>query len=405
MATYYVSTTGNDSNAGTSTGAAFATIGKFGSVASDYDTCYVEEGVYDITLDSANVSNGRLDIDATVGITVEAYKTTPGDKAGVATFDVGNGYSNSSYMPILNGGSAYSESKAPSHYINLRVIDSATTAVAGWSAGRTWTAFGSGGATVFTNCVAEGFAGSGFDGNLHLRNCVAKNCSSGFEPVKYAYRCVAYQCDRSFNGPRACVGCVVIEPYGDRCFMPFTNGFFAGCMGYSSVAVSPKDATPIVWFGSSSSNAAQGMIIGSVFEGGTYLSGAPRTVGGNSEFIHLQVLNCATFNVPNADLGNLTDNHEGNVTLSGSPFLTPPTETQIQLKNNSQGLYDWSLTYDSSSIQNFQMPSLSPQLLVTGKYDIQGSSVAESTIFPFRFMAAGSFTTDPGPSHPIAENL
>ena len=404
MTTYYVSTTGNDSNAGTSTGAAFATIGKFGSVVADYDVCYVEEGTYDITLDTPNVSNGRLDLDATRGVTVEGYATTPGDKAGLATFDVGNGYVNTSYMPIFNGDSFYNELRAPSYFTNIRVIDSATTTTGGWSTSRLYTGFGTQGATVVTNCVAEGASGNGFTDNLQLINCVAKNCSSGFSFNRYSLNCVAYQCDKSFNGVRAVVGGVIIEPYGDECFMPQTNGLYSGCIGYSSVAVSPKDASPIVWFGRDS-GCGQALITGSLFEGGTYLSGNDRTVGGNYEFTELQVQNCAIYNVPNADLGNLTSNHQNITTLTESPFLVPPTEDQVQLKNNSQELYDWSNVSLGVGPSTVQLPNQSTQLIITGKYDIQGSSLPDSTFFPFRFAAGGSFTTDPPTRHPIAENL
>ena len=404
MTTYYVSTTGNDSNAGTSTGAAFASIGKFGSVAADYDICYVEEGTYDITVDSPNVSNGRLDIAATRGITVEGYKSTPGDKAGIATFDLGNGYVNGSYMAPFNGGSFYNEARAPSYFTNLRVIDSATTTTGGWSSGRLYNAFTTEGTTVVKNCIAEGCSGTGFSTNTHVINCVAKNCNTGYAFNRYAFNCVAYQCDESFKGVRGLVGCAVIEPYGDECFYPSSNAMHAGCIGYSSVAVAPKNGNPIIWFGAPN-GVGQCLITGSVFEGGTYLSGMTRTVGSNGEFTHLQVHNCATYNVPNADLGNLVDNHENITTLTESPFLVPPTEDQIQFKNNSQELYDWSNVSLGVGPSTVQMPNQSTQLIITGKYDVQGASLPNSTMFPFRFAAGGSFTTDPPTRHPIAENL
>ena len=402
MTTYYVSTTGSDSNAGTSAGAAFASIGKFGSVAADYDVCYVEEGTYNITVDSDNVSNGRLNIAAKRGVTVEGYASTPGDRAGLATFDIGSGYTNTSYMPILNGGSFYNELRAPAYFTNLRVIDSATTTTAGWDINRSYNAISTEGATVVTGCVVEGFYNAAFTGNLQLKNCIAKNCARGYSFNRYAINCVAYQCDRSFDGLRSGVRCVVIEPYGDQCFAPNANGMLSGCMGYSSVAVSPKDSSPIIWFGRST-GCGQALINGSVFEGGTYLSGNDRSSGSNSEFTHLQVEDCAIYNVPNADLGNLTDNHTGIVTLTSSPFLTTPTDSQIQLKSDSQELYDWALATQSASSTAFQMPVISTQLLVTGQRD--GSVLnSQDAHYPFRFAASGSFQSDVLQLHPLREN-
>ena len=59
MTTYYVTTSGSDSNAGTSEGAAFATIGKAGSVAlTSGDRIYVKSGTYVLASDTPDVAGG-----------------------------------------------------------------------------------------------------------------------------------------------------------------------------------------------------------------------------------------------------------------------------------------------------------------------------------------------------------
>src|SRR5262249_40820572 len=58
-ATYYVSTSGSDTNSGTLT-SPYATIGKCASSMTAGDTCYLRGGTYDMYLDSGvhNVSSG-----------------------------------------------------------------------------------------------------------------------------------------------------------------------------------------------------------------------------------------------------------------------------------------------------------------------------------------------------------
>src|SRR5690242_1997206 len=70
MANWYVSTTGSDSNAGTSTGAPFLTIGHAMGAASSGDRIYIKSGTYTLT---ATITAG------TGTLFLEGYQTTPGD--------------------------------------------------------------------------------------------------------------------------------------------------------------------------------------------------------------------------------------------------------------------------------------------------------------------------------------
>ena len=78
MTTYYVTTSGSDSNAGTSEGAAFATLGKAGSVAlTSGDIVYVKSGTYVLGSDTPDVAGGVAVIRE--GVSVYGYESTIGD--------------------------------------------------------------------------------------------------------------------------------------------------------------------------------------------------------------------------------------------------------------------------------------------------------------------------------------
>ena len=78
MTDYYVTTSGSDSNSGTSEGAAFATLGKAGSVATTSgDNIYVKSGTYDLTTSTVDVAGGKAVIRA--GVSVLGYESAIGD--------------------------------------------------------------------------------------------------------------------------------------------------------------------------------------------------------------------------------------------------------------------------------------------------------------------------------------
>jgi parallel beta-helix repeat protein len=94
---YYVSTSGSDSNNGTTEALAWKTISKAATTAVAGDTVYIESGNYgheNIEFDTAGIAANP--------IIFEGYKTTPGDNP-VVNYTLGDAL-DSSNMPLLDGG-------------------------------------------------------------------------------------------------------------------------------------------------------------------------------------------------------------------------------------------------------------------------------------------------------------
>ena len=95
--TYYVATTGNDSNAGTSINSPWRTIQKAADNVSANDIVYIKAGNYgceNVVFDASGTQ--------TAPITFEGYQITPGDNP-VVDYRVGDTLS-SDDMPLLDGG-------------------------------------------------------------------------------------------------------------------------------------------------------------------------------------------------------------------------------------------------------------------------------------------------------------
>ncbi len=89
--TYYVRGDGSDSNAGTtnSSGGAFLTPGKAGSVIVGGDTLYIKNSTYAQANSSANVSGGYLSLPSgtsTAPTQVIGFNSTPGDLDNISNF-------------------------------------------------------------------------------------------------------------------------------------------------------------------------------------------------------------------------------------------------------------------------------------------------------------------------------
>lgn len=99
--TYYVDhSTGNDGNAGTSTGAPFKTLSKARSVATAGDRVYVKAGAYGNQSLTSGAAGTFADPIVYVG-----YQTTPGDNPAYGTWDeAGNDTPNTSLMPHIDRG-------------------------------------------------------------------------------------------------------------------------------------------------------------------------------------------------------------------------------------------------------------------------------------------------------------
>lgn len=89
MATYYVTTSGSDSNDGLSEGNAWATPGYAAGQMANGDITYIKAGTYTVSVNSANVSNGYINGSVTDAVwRFRGYDTTPGDEAGRPTIAV-----------------------------------------------------------------------------------------------------------------------------------------------------------------------------------------------------------------------------------------------------------------------------------------------------------------------------
>jgi len=190
MTTYYVTTSGSDSNNGLTEGTAFATPGyAAGQATVSGDIIYIKSGTYTLSTTTANTSGGPLSLYN--GVRIEGYQTTVGDQAA---------------KPVINAGTQ----------TGIPVIR---------SAGNNWNAL-----AITTTCIeVDGNSQSvtGFSNNYQFGmtsiNCIARNCSvEGFKGLNgersYFLNCSAFDCATGFNSgyARQCLA--------DSC----TNGFVGG---------------------------------------------------------------------------------------------------------------------------------------------------------------------------------
>ncbi|MCA9594744.1 MAG: DUF1565 domain-containing protein [Myxococcales bacterium] len=101
--TYYVSTSGKDSNGGTSTSAPFGTVAKALSVATAGTTIYVQAGLYPVTGSISLPSVGT----PSAPVKIVGYQNTPGDiSTNYYSYSYGSAAPalDSSKMPLFDGG-------------------------------------------------------------------------------------------------------------------------------------------------------------------------------------------------------------------------------------------------------------------------------------------------------------
>ena len=164
MATYYVTTSGSDSNNGLTEGTAFATPGyAAGQATTSGDIVYVKEGTYTLTSTSANVSGGTLSISQSVRF--EGYKTTIGDTAA---------------RPVIHAGTQVVTNVI---YFDNPLFNRRQTAA------------------ISIEVDGNGNATNGFyqrvNYNSVVYDCIARNCTNGFyggQQNGFNYGCAAYDC-------------------------------------------------------------------------------------------------------------------------------------------------------------------------------------------------------------------
>lgn len=181
MATYYVSTSGNDSNAGTSEGAAFASLGKAtGTATTSGDIIYVKSGTYTLTSSTNNVSGGRSTL--TQGVKVEGYQTTPGDQAARPIINAGA----ITGITMISVPAAYNT--RPCALINIEVDGNSGSSNKGVVVSSNYVA-------NLYNCISRNCPGDGFTGAsggaITIDRCSAFGCANGFKDFKGATRCVS----------------------------------------------------------------------------------------------------------------------------------------------------------------------------------------------------------------------
>jgi len=197
MATYYVATTGSDSNAGTSEGAAFASLGKACATATTSgDIIYVKSGTYTLTSTTNNANGGRFTIP--LGVLVEGYQTTPGDLAA---------------MPVISAGSLTSFTmctmtasfnvRSP-RIRNIELDGNSQSTVTGLSISGLYT-FGIS-KVICRNCTT-GFSGA--QGHTCVIDSAAISCGTGFSNIYQAVGCLARSCTSyGFSGLKNAAFCL-----------------------------------------------------------------------------------------------------------------------------------------------------------------------------------------------------
>lgn len=314
MATYYVTTSGSDSNAGTSEGAAFASPGKATGVAVNGDIIYVKKEVspYTLTTSTNNVSGGRCTL--AQGVKMEGYQTTPGDQAA---------------RPVINAGSITgitmvtlpaSFNVRPSSLINIEVDGNSGAANKGVVSSANYV-------SNISNCVARNCPGDGFSGGatsgspIIIDRCSAFNCANGFAYFFAATRCVAQGgTGKGFLSVQSCQFCRASGNTG--------IGFdFAAFLGYV--------ANNCVSHGNGSHGYSATYDIGSILNsistnnGGWGLSHSSSNNG-------LTLVNFATRSNTSGAIQNAVVNAVNSIALSADPYINAASN-DFALNNISGG--------------------------------------------------------------------
>ena len=206
MTTYYVTTSGSDSNNGLTEGTAFATPGYAVGQASAGDIIYVKDGTYTLTTTTANVSGGPIDLGSNK--LIEGYLSTAGDQAAKPIIHCGSvAPTRVVFSSTTNNGSNKSTARS------MKVDGNNQTGVQGFYL------YGGYFNPVFNcdavncdygfvrsscNCYAEnctyGFGWQYSSGGGPFEYCIAKSCDNGFMRPKTLFSCIAYDCtSHGFN--------------------------------------------------------------------------------------------------------------------------------------------------------------------------------------------------------------
>ncbi len=203
MTTYYVTTSGSDSNNGLTEGTAFATPGyAAGQATAQGDVIYIKSGTYTLSTTSSNVSGGRLSVSR--GVSVEGYQTTAGDLAA---------------KPVINAGT-----QAVASIISIDPFYNLIN-------GTRIKSIELDGNNVATNGVQTA------NYVYLIETCVARNCTTGFlglQDTGAFYNCSAYDCTDGFFNATATYCYAKSCGYGFRANNSVRGKAYFGCIADSS---------------------------------------------------------------------------------------------------------------------------------------------------------------------------
>jgi len=201
MPTYYVTTIGNNANAGTSEGTAWADLGYAASVIATGDTVFIKAGTYTLTTTSTG-AGGRVSL-GNLSLIIRSYTTTPGDDLGYAILDCA---ALTSFTVIGASSGAFGNRQS---FSGIQVNGNGNAGIVGFAGGN-FSAFnqchavscatGFSGARA-VNCSAQSCSGTGFVSGI-VQRCIAISCGVGLSlsasPSSHS-ECVAASCTTGFT--------------------------------------------------------------------------------------------------------------------------------------------------------------------------------------------------------------
>ena len=183
MATYYVTTSGNNGNAGTSEGAAWADPGYAATQLNSGDVVHIKSGTYTITTSTPG-ANGPAHFPSNDELLIQGYETTPGDMGAKPIISAG---SIGSINIFFTNGNASNKQCIR----NIAFDGNNQTSVNGIS---TDTAVGD----QAEFCEAYNCTNGFHDNGLMTYRCQASNCTNGFNDVEGLVFCTAESCGTGF---------------------------------------------------------------------------------------------------------------------------------------------------------------------------------------------------------------
>ena len=199
MTTYYVTTSGSDSNNGLTEGTAFATPGyAAGQATASGDIIYIKTGTYTLSTTTVNASGGPISIAHDVH--VEGYQSTAGDRAARPVINAGT--QAASYV-VRFASPGYLTN--PGNICRSVEVDGNSVATIGFDSQQAYTG-------LYENCLARncttGFQAATNNNQGFFANCTALDCSGNGFSYGVCTMCLADSCNKGFFGSRHYFNCI-----------------------------------------------------------------------------------------------------------------------------------------------------------------------------------------------------